>query len=77
MKKFRLAAAAGLLLATMSVSTAAQADRGDRWQNGQHNDRRFNDHRGDRRDYYRHSNYRHDRHCRTEWRHHHRVRVCR
>jgi len=67
MKVFQFAAAAGLIIASLGVSTAADAQyRGDRpgWDHGR------GDHRGWR------DGRRHPR-CWTEWRHHHRVRICR
>ena len=66
MKKFQLAAAAGLLLATMGVGSVAEARPDHRPNNGYHDNGRHNGwNRG------------HNRHCRTEWRHHRRGRVCR
>jgi hypothetical protein len=74
MKIFQIAAAAGLVIASLGVSTAADAQyRGDRdgrpgWNHGR------GDHRGDRRGW---RGDRHHQRCWTEWRHHHRVRICR
>ncbi|WP_231639303.1 hypothetical protein [Sphingomonas profundi] len=75
-------AAAGLVLASLGATTGAEArphrDDGYHRDHGRHhgwdrgrrgwNDRRYGHHAG----YYRPA-----RHCWTEWRHHHRVRVCR
>ncbi len=72
--------AAGIALATLGLGTAATAqdyNRGNdqRDHRGDHrydhrDDRRY-DHRDDRR------HYGHQPRCHTEWRHHHRVRICR
>ncbi|WP_157217115.1 hypothetical protein [Flavisphingomonas formosensis] len=87
-----LIAAAGLAFATIGGATAAQADyhpgrhhdRGGRWHDGGHY---RSDYRHDRRwhggwDRGRHHGwdrrwYGHHRRCWWEWRHHHRVRICR
>lgn len=82
MKITRMLAAAGLVVASLGVSTVANAQHYDR-----HDDRSYaRDDRGrghDRgHDGYRHDNghhygqYRHDRRCRTEYRHHRRVTTC-
>ena len=78
MKMSHIAAAAGLFIATLGVGSAADArpHRDVRWHDG------YRDH--GRHDYRHHGYYRgrgyayraHPR-CWTEWRHHHRVRVCR
>ena len=73
--------AAGLMIAGLGVtSTAASAQeyRGDRGYDHR-GDRRYD--RGDyRRDYRNHGRHygwnNHQRHCRTDWRHHRRVTVC-
>ncbi|KQX17742.1 hypothetical protein ASD39_22570 [Sphingomonas sp. Root50] len=82
-------AAVGLAVATIGMSGAAQArDRWDdhrwsqhdrRWDNGRHwgNDRHWkHDRRLHRESRWNRHNGRHAR-CWTEWRHHHRVRICR
>lgn len=84
--------AAASLIAGIGVSTTASAQdyRGDR---GGHHDRRFDDRRGDHRDFRgdrrgdrRYDNRYHGRHngynnrgrnCRTDWRNHRRVQICR
>ncbi|MDB5686045.1 MAG: hypothetical protein JWR77_634 [Rhizorhabdus sp.] len=72
MKILNIFAAAGIVIASMGVSVAADAqvrhDNG--WRDGDHgrhqgwnrHDRRWNNHH---------------RNCHMEWRHHHKVRVCR
>jgi hypothetical protein len=84
MKIRNILAAAGLAVAALGAATSASAQTyngGDR-----HYDRSY-DHRSDRR-YDRHEDRRyertrsygwdrHHRHCWVEWRHHHRVTVCR
>lgn len=92
MKARTLIATAALMLASLGASTAASAqgyghgnyDRGyqgrghhDRgYQDRRHDrDRRYNNHRNDRR--WGHNGWRNERRCWTEWRYHHRVRVCR
>lgn len=77
----RIIAAAGLLAAAICASASADAQRygGDR-DRGRYEQR---DNRGDRGHHYgrndRGRHYGRDRQqrCRTEWRHHHRVRICR
>lgn len=77
----KIIAAAGLLAVALGASTGAEAQRynGDR-DHGRYEQR---DNRGDRGQHYgrhdRGNHYGRDRHqrCRTEWRHHHRVRICR
>jgi hypothetical protein len=83
----KLAAALGLMVAGLGVSTSASAQyyggRGDNYD--QRDDRRY-DHRDDRRDWRDdHRGYGYDRGrrygwnhraCHTEWRHHRRVTVC-
>ncbi|CAN5537935.1 hypothetical protein BH09PSE4_BH09PSE4_14290 [soil metagenome] len=82
MKMFKLAAAAGLVIASMGVATAADAQqyRGDRSSSYRHDDNR-RDYRESRFDRGRHYGWRNNGHhrvrCWTEWRHHHRVRICR
>jgi len=77
MKIRNILAAAGLAVAALGASTGATAQTyngGDR-----HYDRDDRDHRNDRRDD-RGRHYGWDRHhqrCWVEWRHHHRVRICR
>lgn len=80
MKLAKIIAAAGLTVAAVTMSTGASAqdyrhggydrgdrgDRHDRWDRGHH--------RG--WDNGRHHGWNNHRVCRTEWRHHHRVRVC-
>lgn len=80
MKIRNILATAGLAIAALGVSTAASAQT----HNG--NDRHY-DHRQERHevrrvdrhyDNGRHYGWdRHHRHCRVEWRHHHRVKICR
>ena len=89
--KFTKLIAAGLAIATLSLGAAApaEAQRYDRGYSQDHrgpdrrdfrhdrrddrrDDRRFNG-RGDRGRHY--GNYR--QRCRTEWRHHRRVQICR
>jgi Spy/CpxP family protein refolding chaperone len=72
MKLAKIIAAAGLTVAAVTMSTSADAqswrhDRGHHssWNNGYHHG--WNNHRG----------WNHHRYCRTEWRHHHRVTICR
>jgi Spy/CpxP family protein refolding chaperone len=71
MKLAKIIAAAGLTVAavTMSTSADAQSWRHDR---GHHSSWDRGHHRG----WDNHHN-RHHRYCRTEWRHHHRVTICR
>lgn len=79
MKIPRMLAAAGLVIASLGVSTVADA------QNYRDHDRGYNDHRGDRGDRGgrwnnrgRHNGWdRHRNRCRVEWRHHRQVRICR
>jgi hypothetical protein len=83
MKITHIAAAAGLVVAALGVSTSANAQdwRGDRDHREYRGDYRGHDRhdgRGYDRDRGRHYGWdRHHRRCWTEWRHHHRVRVCR
>ena len=78
MKLTKIIAAAGLLAATLGASASADAQR----YNGDRDHGRY-EHRDNRdRHYGRHGRGHHyswDRHqrCRTEWSHHHRVRICR
>lgn len=84
MKLAKIIAAAGLTVAavTMSTSASAQDWRHDRgyhhgWDRGHH--RGWDNHRGWDRGYgwNRHARWnRYHRVCRTEWHHHHPVRVC-
>lgn len=87
--KFAHILAAASLIAGIGVSTAASAQdyRGDR------HDRRYDDRRGDHRDWRgdrrgsdrRYDRYHgrragwnnHGRNCRTEWRNHRRIEICR
>lgn len=73
MRMSHIAAAAGLFVSALGVGTAADAQpyHGDRWHHGdrEHRGRGFDRGHDRGRDW-------HHR-CRTEWRHHHRVRVCR
>jgi Ni/Co efflux regulator RcnB len=81
MKLIKLIAAAGLMTAALGVSAGANAQRYDHDRGNSRHEHR--DSRDDRRHQYgRHDHGHHygrDRYrrCRTEWRHHHRVRVCR
>lgn len=80
--------AAGLMIAGLGVSStaaSAQGPRDDRRfeQRGDRGDRRI-DHRGDRGDRNwrghrgnRGPRWNNHRRCRTEWRHHRRVQICR
>jgi hypothetical protein len=90
MKMSRIAAIGGLFVAALGLGTAAEArPDGPRWDNGRHYGRQYDrgHHYGHDRGYgYDRGNYRRGprygfngpRHrCWTEWRHHHRVRVCR
>ncbi len=75
MKIVKIIAAAGLSIAAVVGATSASAQ--DYRHRGDHG--RY-EHRWDRHDRGRHSGWdggRHHRHCFTEWRHHHRVTVCR
>ncbi|MES2291113.1 MAG: hypothetical protein V4530_15400 [Pseudomonadota bacterium] len=88
MKAGRIATAA-LMLASVGISSAASArdygyGRDDRGYSQRHDDRGYRDSRRyDDRRYYGHRNdrrwngWRNDRRCWTEWRYHHRVRICR
>ena len=76
MKIRAMFAAAGLVIAAMGVSTAADARPHDGWRdgrgwhdNGRH--RGWENRRGGYRNHYR------GRRCWTEYRHHRRIRVCR
>lgn len=81
MKISKIIATASLVAAALGFSGAADAQR----YNGDRDHSRFEhrDSRGDRGRHYgrddRGHHFGRDRHqrCRTEWRHHHRVRVCR
>jgi hypothetical protein len=87
MKIARMLAAASLVVASLGVATAADAQNyggNDRTYNQDHRnngDRR--DQRNDRGDRYQNDRGRHTgwnrnhRRCHTEWRHHHRMRICR
>lgn len=87
--KFTHLIAAGLAFATLSIGATApaEAQRNDRGYSQDHrgNDYRGNDRRDrhDRRDDRRFRGRGNDRHhgysqrCRTEWRHHRRVQICR
>ena len=77
----KFAAALGLMVAGLGVSTAASAQNHDnRGYSSHHRDDRRHDWRDGRRGYtahYRgHRNGWGHRACRTEWRHHRRVTVC-
>ena len=84
MKIRNILAAAGLAVAALGAATSASAQ--DYNGGNRHNDRSY-DHRSDRRDdrrddrrydHGRHYSWdRHHRNCWVEWRHHHRVNVCR
>ncbi|MEG3175688.1 hypothetical protein U1872_05565 [Sphingomonas sp. RB3P16] len=73
--------AAGLMIAGIGVSSTAASAQ------GRHDDRRYEqrDHRGDRgwhgdrryNDRGRHRGWNNHRRCRTEWRHHRRMTICR
>ena len=87
MKIAQIAAAAGLVIASLSVPNAADAQRYDGDRSGSY-DRDYRDHhRDDRRDYRdgRRDNGRHygwtrgrgHQRCWIEYRHRHEVRVCR
>jgi len=77
MKLSRIAAIGGLFVAALSLGTAAEArpDHDKGRHHAQNHDR--GNHYG--RNVHRRANHRvvRSRHCRTEWRHHRRVRVCR
>ena len=83
MRMSHIAAAVGLLLTSLGMATSADAQpyQGERWHQGErghHGERGRGErwHGGDHRRGYRgHVGWR--RHCWIEWRHHHRVRVCR
>jgi len=88
MKIRNILATAGLAIAVLGVSTSASAQNyngGDRHYDRSYDHRsdrrddRRDDRRGDRRyDHGRHYGWdRHHRNCRVEWRHHHRVNICR
>ncbi|MEO5866547.1 MAG: hypothetical protein ABIS14_14680 [Sphingomonas sp.] len=89
MKILNAIAAAGLLLSSATVATAAQAQNYDRDHSQYDRDHRGDrdDNRGnwDRHDNDRHAGWDHGRHngwnnhrrCWTEWRHHRQVRICR
>ncbi len=70
-------AAAGLALASLSAATAADARDHDRdhRQVDRHDDRRA--YRHDNGHHYGWRNNRGYGHCRVEWRHHRRMRICR
>ena len=73
MKLFHITAAAGLALVSLGTATVASAQPYDHGRHEwRHDDGRHGD-RGHDRGWHRGG---HDR-CHTEWRHHHRVRVCR
>ncbi|MDQ2879096.1 MAG: hypothetical protein M3R41_08490 [Pseudomonadota bacterium] len=89
MKILNAIAAAGLLLSTASIATAADAQnyggdhhqydrdhRGDRDRDYRRDDRRDNGHRYGWR-HSRHYGWNDHRRCWTQWRHHRQVRVCR
>ena len=81
MRMFHLAAAAGLVVAALGVGSSADArDHRDYRGNGAWHDQGRHDGYGHRRYDDRrwngHGRRWHQR-CWTEWRHHHRVRVCR
>lgn len=69
MKLVRMFAAAGLVVASLGVSTVADAQRHDRYDHRGHD-------RWDRHDRGRHNGWNNHRRCRTEWHHHHRVNRC-
>ncbi len=73
MKLAKIIAAASLTVAAITMSTSADA------QNWRHRDRGHhgwnNNHHGWNNGHNRWG--RHHRYCRTEWRHHHRVTICR
>ncbi|WP_213979476.1 hypothetical protein [Sphingomonas sp. dw_22] len=76
----RIIAAAGIAVATIAAAAPAEAQRyrGDRHE--QRYDRHDRGHhRGYNRGWDRRYAYRgrYHRHCWVEWRHHHRVRICR
>lgn len=91
MKAGRFITAAALMLASVGIGSAASArdygygDRDGRGSYSQrydgrgyrdhrrYDDRRYYSYRGDRR----WNGWRNDRRCWTEWRRHHKVRVCR
>lgn len=92
MRFLKFAAAIAMMAGSIGLTTSAEAqhDRRDhieRRGDVRHGDRRYD--RGHDRRYDRHYNrsrrydarrrdgYRNARHCRTEWRHHRRIRVCR
>ena len=78
MKLTKIIAAAGLMAASLGASAGADAQRynGDRdhgrYEHRDNGDRRYGSH--DRGHHYGRD---HHQRCRTEWRHHHRVRICR
>lgn len=75
MKLAKIIAAAGLTVAAVTMSTSASAQD---WRHNRGNDRHHGWDRGNHRgwDNGRHHGWNNHRVCRTEWRHHHRVRVC-
>ena len=83
MKITRMLAAAGLVVASLGVATVADAKdhgRGHEYREDRGHDDRGYDRRHDRHDNGNHYGWRNGRghhRCYTEWRHHHRVRVCR
>ncbi|KQX18132.1 MULTISPECIES: hypothetical protein [unclassified Sphingomonas] len=70
MKILNILTAAALGIAAVGASTAANAEpRHNNWNNGHHQKWNGNHKRWDKRH--------HRVRCHTEWRHHHKVRVCR
>jgi hypothetical protein len=79
MKLFRMFATAGLVVASLGVSTAASArdHHGDRdWGRHERHDRGWHGRDWRHHDNGHHYGWGHNR-CHTEWRHHRAVRVCR
>ena len=82
MKITRLLATAGLVVASLGISTVAGAQN---YGGGDRHDERRDDRDGRGRDGYRHDNGNHygqdrgrgHRRCHTEYRHHHRITRCR
>jgi hypothetical protein len=89
MMKLRTALAAGLAFGLLAATPAAaqdhnnwQRDRHDQNMRGDRDRDRDRDDRGrhngwrDHRDNGHHYGWRNNRHCRTVWRHHRRMRIC-
>lgn len=83
MRLLKLSAAIALMAGSFGLTATAEAqhyDRHHRVERSDHRDYRRDDrryHRPNRHEVRRHRSWRNARHCRMEWRHHRRVRVCR